>query len=51
MLSYKMHLLRTGATGKAVGLGKVFVGRLDLPLCEAGVSELESLAKNHGVPQ
>jgi alpha-ribazole phosphatase len=45
-----MHLLRTGATGKATGLGKVFVGRLDLPLCEAGAAELEALAGTREYP-
>jgi alpha-ribazole phosphatase len=45
-----MHLLRTGATGKAVGLGKIFVGRLDLPLSEAGAAELERLAGSRTYP-
>jgi alpha-ribazole phosphatase len=45
-----MHLLRTGSTGKATGLGKLFVGRLDLPLCEAGAAELERLAETCGYP-
>jgi alpha-ribazole phosphatase len=45
-----MHLLRTGTTGKARGLEKVFVGRMDLPLCEEGEAELRQIAENHEYP-
>ncbi len=48
MVTYKLHLIRHGITaGNRDGR---YVGRMDLPLCAEGVSELETLRKAHPYP-
>jgi alpha-ribazole phosphatase len=49
MITYKLHILRTGSTG--AGEDRRFVGQLDLPLSERGVDELVALKNNFTYPR
>lgn len=48
MLSYKIHLIRTGAT--STGPYKPYVGQTDLPMCEQGLRDLENLRDEYHYP-
>jgi len=48
MISYKIHLIRTGSTG--AGLCKRYVGQSDIPLCESGRLALERLRAESAYP-
>lgn len=49
MISYRMHFIRTGSTGK--GAPEQYVGQLDLPLCEQGIERLEELREDYRYPR
>jgi alpha-ribazole phosphatase len=49
MITYKLHILRTGGTGAKED--RRFVGRLDLPLNERGADELRALRDNFTYPR
>ena len=48
MISYKIHLIRTGATGE--GPRKCYVGQADIPLSESGRHALEQLREEFSYP-
>ena len=49
MISYKIHLLRSGSATE--GSGQLYLGQKDLPLSAGGRAELERLRKTGGYPQ
>lgn len=49
MITYKMHLIRTGRTFP--GDGKRYVGQSDPPLCAKGLDELEALRREFTYPR
>ena len=49
MISYRIHLLRTGRTSATPG--KRYVGQSDLPLCDKGAEELEQLRREFSYPK
>ena len=48
MLTYKIHLIRTGKTSG--GILKQYVGQNDLPLCDSGIQNLRILRENNLYP-
>lgn len=49
MLSYRVHLIRTGATSPTPG--KIYVGQADLPLCDQGRESLAHLRETYAYPE
>lgn len=48
MITYKMHLIRTGKTSSKPG--KRYVGQLDLPLCDEGAEALAGMSRDFIYP-
>ena len=48
MVTYKIHLIRTGSTSD--GMWKRYVGQSDVPLCQQGIENLEALKEDYQYP-
>lgn len=48
MITYKMHLIRTGKTSSQPG--KRYVGQADIPLCDKGAEALREMTKDFTYP-
>ncbi|GHU80563.1 hypothetical protein FACS1894191_6110 [Clostridia bacterium] len=49
MITYKIHLIRTGKTGD--GTSRRYVGQSDIPLCESGAAALNELVRDYRYPK
>lgn len=49
MITYKIHLIRTGTTNTQPG--KRYVGQSDIPLCDKGIEALTEMSRDYNYPQ